>query len=169
MNPTVCFPVAGRGALGAGLAAVLAIFSACSSPPTGEHVRGNAQAQSSSETCYSATLDRNVEQNDCVQSGMSGDAYGELFICVGDHWLTLDKAADVSGDISCRDRYRFCYSETMQEWLPPRSCVLSKFTNTWHQCTNTSLTSDDEWQWDPNVGDDFVGPLGECSMTLRGD
>jgi hypothetical protein len=93
-------------------------------------------------TCSSATLDRTVAANTCVQSA-SDQA-----------WYTCENGAWVAGQHACSVSYAWCQSSTLGKAVPPRTCVQSRSDRVWYQCGSAG------WQAGVSAG---AGPVGTCS------
>ena len=92
--------------------------------------------------CHSATLDADVGDGTCVQSGSDGT------------WYTCQDGSWYAGQSGCTSSYAWCHSDTLNEDVPPRTCVQSTFDDTWYQCTAGG--------WAAPV-QDGAGPLGTCA------
>jgi len=100
----------------------------------------------SGASCSSSTLDRDVDDGECVQAASDGNWYQ----CDNGNW---DAIASTSG---CSDTYAWCYSPTLGESVPPRTCVQSAASSTWFQCNGQAWVT-------PVDTSSETGPIGDCS------
>jgi hypothetical protein len=101
---------------------------------------------SAATTCTSATMGRDVDDGECVQSAADQSWYR----CDAGQWTAIT-ATD-----SCTASYGWCDSATLGQAVAPRSCVQSAADNTWYQCDGTTWVT----PVDSAAGS---GPAGLCS------
>jgi GH25 family lysozyme M1 (1,4-beta-N-acetylmuramidase) len=100
----------------------------------------------SATTCTSATMGRDINDGECVQSAADQSWYQ----CDAGQWTAI-AATD-----TCTATYGWCDSATLGQPVAPRSCVQSAADNTWYQCDGTTWVS----PVDSSAGS---GPAGLCS------
>ena len=105
-----------------------------------------SDAGSTGAGCSSATLDRDVDDGECVQSA-SDDSW---YQCDNGSWDAISSTA------GCTDTYAWCYSPTLGEDVAPRTCVQSASTGTWYQCNGQAWVT-------PVDTSSETGPIGDCS------
>lgn len=101
---------------------------------------------STSTSCTSATLDRDVASGTCVQSADDGAMYQ----CSAGNWIAK------SGTTGCTSTYAWCNSATLGKNVPPRTCVQAASNGVWYQCNGQG------WVTPVNVAA-ATGPIGDCS------
>jgi hypothetical protein len=97
--------------------------------------------------CYSATLDRDVAENTCVQAASDGAWYR----CKAGAWVA-------KGSTSCVASYAWCASATLGRNVAPRTCVQARSDSQWYQCNGAG------WKQPVNTAT-HTGPLGVCSAS----
>jgi hypothetical protein len=100
----------------------------------------------SSGTCSSATLDRDVDAGTCVQSSTDGEWYE----CDGGDWAPRASSA------GCSAAYGWCNSATLGTDVPPRTCVQAASNGVWYQCNGQRWVS-------PVSTSSQTGPIGDCA------
>jgi hypothetical protein len=101
---------------------------------------------STSTSCASSTLDRDVSSGTCVQSADDGAMYQ----CNAGSWVAR------SGTTGCTATYAWCNSATLGKNVPPRTCVQAASNNVWYQCNGQG------WVTPVSVAAG-TGPIGDCS------
>jgi hypothetical protein len=97
-------------------------------------------------SCSSATMDRDMDDGECVQSASDAAWYQ----CTNGAFTAVSSLA------SCTSQYAWCSSATLGKSVPPRTCVQSAASSTWFQCNGQGwVTPVDETA--------ESGPIGACS------
>ena len=96
--------------------------------------------------CSSSTLDRDVDDGECVQSATDAAWYQ----CSNGSWNAISSTS------ACTATYAFCHSATLGTDVPPRTCVQSASTSNWYQCNGQSWVT-------PVDTSSETGPIGACS------
>jgi len=121
---------------------------ACADPSQGGSGSGSGSGGTSggATTCSSATLGRDVDDGECVQSASDQNWYQ----CSGGAWVAIGSTS------SCTTTYAWCYSSTLGQDVPPLTCVQSASDSQWYQCNGSGwVTPVDEAS--------ESGPLGACA------
>ena len=99
-----------------------------------------------SASCTSGTLGRDVDDGTCVQS--ADDA--KWYACSNGAWVARSSSA------GCDAAYGFCASATLGKNVPAATCVQSASSSAWFQCNGQGwVTPVDEAT--------ETGPIGKCS------
>jgi len=125
----------------------------CTSAPTGGGGGSGSGSGSSGDpgttggaACSSATMDRDVDDGECVQAASDSAWYR----CDNGTWTAI------SGTSSCSATYGFCQSATLGQAVPPRTCVQAASDGVWYQCNGQGwVTPVDEAS--------ESGPIGNCA------
>jgi hypothetical protein len=96
--------------------------------------------------CSSSTLDRDVDDGECVQSATDSAWYQ----CSNGSWNAISSTS------GCAATYAFCNSATLGTSVPPRTCVQSASSGNWFQCNGQSWVT-------PVDTSTETGPIGACS------
>jgi hypothetical protein len=116
----------------------------CTSADQGDEIP--EEEPTTSATCSSSTLDRDVEAGTCVQSSSDGAWYE----CDGGAWTPRASSA------GCSEAYGWCHSATLGASVPPRTCVQAASNSVWYQCNGQ--------RWVSPVSTSLQsGPLGDCA------
>ena len=99
-------------------------------------------------TCFSATLDREVEAGVCVQAASDARWYE----CSGGEFVARSSSA------GCSEAYGYCDSATLGRRMPPRTCVQAASNGVWYQCNGQGWVS-------PVSVATGEGPIGDCSSV----
>jgi hypothetical protein len=96
--------------------------------------------------CSSATMDRDVDDGECVQAASDSAWYQ----CQNGSFVAISSRA------SCTSQYAWCSSATLGKSVPPRTCVQAASDSTWYQCNGQGwVTPVDETT--------EAGPIGNCA------
>ena len=99
-----------------------------------------------STSCASTTLNRDVDSGTCVQSADDGAMYQ----CNSGNWVAK------TGTTGCTSTYAWCNSATLGKNVPPRTCVQAASNSVWYQCNGQG------WVTPVNVAA-ATGPIGDCA------
>lgn len=97
-------------------------------------------------SCSSSTLDRDVNDGECVQAASDASWYQ----CSNGSWNAI---SDTS---ACTSSYAWCSSATLGTSVPPRACVQSAASGTWYQCNGQAWVK-------PVDTTAETGPIGACA------
>ena len=111
---------------------------------------GSGGGTTTGASCSSSTLDRDVDDGECVQSATDAAWYQ----CDNGNW---DAISSTSG---CTSTYAWCNSATLGTTVPPRTCVQSASDDQWYQCDGTTWVT-------PVDPDSATGPAGVCSQSYQ--
>jgi hypothetical protein len=144
VSPLLARHLFGAPAVGWSQRKVVQVTQVARSTPLGPC--GSSSPPSTSSSCASATLGREVEAGTCVQSAADGDWYQ----CNGGSWVPRASSA------GCSSAFGHCTSATLGRDVPARSCVQAASNGVWYQCNGQSWVS-------PVNTASRTGALGACS------
>ena len=115
-------------------------------PGSGGGGGGGGGGGSTGAACSSSTLDRDVDDGECVQSASDSAWYQ----CSNGNWNAISSTS------ACTATYAWCNSPTLGRSVAPRACVQSASTSTWYQCNGQGWVK-------PVDTTAETGPIGACS------
>jgi hypothetical protein len=100
--------------------------------------------------CFSATTQRTLPANTCVQAASDAKTYR----CSSSGWVPY------TGTSCANPSYPFCHSATLGRYVPARTCVQARSDRVWYQCV-----ANGSWDPAPKAASAGSGPLGNCSSV----
>lgn len=146
VSPLVSRALFGTSAAGWSDRLVVTVTEVPASTPVGECVATPPPGGEQPTTCFSATLDREVDAGTCVQA--AGD--GAWYACEDGAWIGRASSA------GCAAAFGFCDSATLGRAVPARTCVQAASDGAWYQCNGQ--------RWVTPVDEAARrGPIGDCA------